>query len=385
MVERAGACPCRCHTSTSSAAASPAKTSATPARAQDSTGERSGLWGEYARLIRELRPRYVVVENVSALLARGLGRVLGDLAACGYDAEWDCIPASAVGAPHRRDRVWLVAYPGGGGLGENILDLRAGQPDPARSGPDVGDSDRLARATGGSREGRRAPLAQPGAQQRALGSGGSDGDHWLAEPDVGGGLDGLSPWLDGPGRAMIRQPHELVSAYANATGRDPAEALRALRRDDGTEELWRAGGGRWGLSSPAVLLAYLRELANRCDEGNAALPSPEAAWAVLRSVRGDDKPARSPRRPGPGEQHADEHSDALQDVSRLLARDAEAAWLAYRRSDVCPPLSFEAGIARVAQGVPQRVDRLRSLGNALVPQIAEWLGSRILEWEGLTR
>jgi site-specific DNA-cytosine methylase len=74
-------------------------------------GERSGLWGEYARLIRELRPRYVVVENVSALLARGLGRVLGDLAACGYDAEWDCIPASAVGAPHRRDRVWLVAYP----------------------------------------------------------------------------------------------------------------------------------------------------------------------------------------------------------------------------------------------------------------------------------
>jgi site-specific DNA-cytosine methylase len=76
-------------------------------------GERSGLWGEYARLIRELRPRYVVVENVSALLARGLGRVLGDLAACGYDAEWDCIPASAVGAPHRRDRVWLVAYPGG--------------------------------------------------------------------------------------------------------------------------------------------------------------------------------------------------------------------------------------------------------------------------------
>jgi DNA (cytosine-5)-methyltransferase 1 len=72
---------------------------------------RSGLWAEYARLIRDLRPRYVVVENVAALLARGMERVLGDLAACGYDAEWDCIPASAVGAPHRRDRVWLVAYP----------------------------------------------------------------------------------------------------------------------------------------------------------------------------------------------------------------------------------------------------------------------------------
>jgi hypothetical protein len=95
-------CPCRCHTSTSSAAASPAKTSPTPAKAQDSTGQRSGLWAEYARLVRELRPRYVIVENVPALLARGMERVLGDLAAIGYDAEWDCIPAAAVGAPHRR-------------------------------------------------------------------------------------------------------------------------------------------------------------------------------------------------------------------------------------------------------------------------------------------
>jgi DNA (cytosine-5)-methyltransferase 1 len=73
-------------------------------------GERSGLWGQYARLIRVVRPRYVVVENVAALLGRGMGRVLGDLAACGYDAEWDCIPASAVGAPHRRDRLFVVAY-----------------------------------------------------------------------------------------------------------------------------------------------------------------------------------------------------------------------------------------------------------------------------------
>ena len=79
-------------------------------------GERSGLWSEYARLVGELRPRYVLVENVPALLVRGLGRVLGDLAALGYDAEWDCIPASAVGAPHYRDRIWLVAYPERKGL-----------------------------------------------------------------------------------------------------------------------------------------------------------------------------------------------------------------------------------------------------------------------------
>jgi DNA (cytosine-5)-methyltransferase 1 len=74
-------------------------------------GARSGLWSEFARLIGELRPGIALVENVAALLGRGLDRVLGDLASLGYDAEWHCIPASAVGAPHRRDRLWIVAYP----------------------------------------------------------------------------------------------------------------------------------------------------------------------------------------------------------------------------------------------------------------------------------
>lgn len=77
------------------------------------TGERSGLWSEYARILRELRPRYAVVENVKALLGRGLNRVLGDLAEIGHDVEWDVFPAAAFGAPHLRERVILVAYPGG--------------------------------------------------------------------------------------------------------------------------------------------------------------------------------------------------------------------------------------------------------------------------------
>ena len=75
-------------------------------------GARSGLWTEYARLIGELRPRFVLVENVSGLLVHGLGRVLGDLAVLRYDAEWQCVPAAAFGAPQRRTRVWIVAYPG---------------------------------------------------------------------------------------------------------------------------------------------------------------------------------------------------------------------------------------------------------------------------------
>lgn len=74
-------------------------------------GDRSGLWYEMQRCVRELEPRYVVVENVADLLANGLGTVLGELAEIGYDAEWNCLPAGAFGAPHRRDRVFVVAYP----------------------------------------------------------------------------------------------------------------------------------------------------------------------------------------------------------------------------------------------------------------------------------
>jgi len=75
------------------------------------TGERSGLWRELLRAIRVVRPLYAILENVAALLGNGMGVVVGDLAAVGYDCEWDCIPAAAVGALHYRDRVWITAYP----------------------------------------------------------------------------------------------------------------------------------------------------------------------------------------------------------------------------------------------------------------------------------
>lgn len=77
------------------------------------TGERSGLWKEFYRVICELRPRYVLVENVPALLYWGIDTVLGDLAEAGYDAEWHCLRASDFGAPHIRERIFIVAYPGG--------------------------------------------------------------------------------------------------------------------------------------------------------------------------------------------------------------------------------------------------------------------------------
>lgn len=92
-------------------------------------GEQSGLWAAMAAVVRDLRPRYVIVENTPGLLARGMGRVVGDLASLGYDAEWDCVPAAAVGAPHLRARVWLLAYPGGQ-RGQADHALQAGWPLP---------------------------------------------------------------------------------------------------------------------------------------------------------------------------------------------------------------------------------------------------------------
>jgi len=82
-------------------------------RRQASDDDRD-LWPEVVRCLRTVRPRWFVGENVPGLLSSDAGRffggVLRDLAACGFDVEWDCLPASAVGAPHRRDRVWIVAH-----------------------------------------------------------------------------------------------------------------------------------------------------------------------------------------------------------------------------------------------------------------------------------
>ncbi len=77
-------------------------------------GKKTGLWKEMCRIIGELRPRYVLAENVPGLISTGgLNRVLADLAEIWYDAEWQNIPATSVGAPHNRERIFLIAYPRG--------------------------------------------------------------------------------------------------------------------------------------------------------------------------------------------------------------------------------------------------------------------------------
>ena len=82
-------------------------------------GTRSGLWSECARLLGEIRPKFAIFENVTALISGDSGRwfqrVLWDISQIGYDAEWHCIPASELGAHHHRDRVWIIAYPNNNG------------------------------------------------------------------------------------------------------------------------------------------------------------------------------------------------------------------------------------------------------------------------------
>ena len=183
------------------------------------TGSCSGLWTEYARIIGELRPRYVIVENVAALLNRGMERVLGDLAALGYDAEWHCIPASAVGAPHQRDRVWIVAYPqqpgegrrGISGPGENKTTVGSGAPSQSLgTGQDVADANipRL--------EGRLAAILCECAEQGFAWAGGFQGwdeAKWFAQSGMGRISNGTANRVDrlrSLGNAIVPQIAEII-------------------------------------------------------------------------------------------------------------------------------------------------------------------------------
>jgi DNA (cytosine-5)-methyltransferase 1 len=184
-------------------------------------GERSGLWSEYARLVGELRPRRVVVENVTALLSRGLGVVLGDLAALGYDAEWHCIPASHVGAPHRRDRAWIVAHPDDGQRGQQDGTLQAGwnATDDGRASVADTDDKRLERRL-------RESLRQC-TGERFIGAGGSPEQQgtWLPEPNVGRVAHGVPNRVDrlkALGNAVVPQIPEII-------GRAIMESERATR------------------------------------------------------------------------------------------------------------------------------------------------------------
>ena len=214
-------------------------------------GERSGLFFEAIRLVRELQPRAIVLENVAALLTRGLDRVLGTLAEIGYDAEWHCIPAAAVGAPHIRDRVFVIGirnmaqYPYG--INErSVRERKKLKQDATASGnsgrqdsSQVADTMRQgppserheAREQGGPRqrgenvadseiEGleRREVRRDFGSRFPGLREGGRPiSDHWSVEPAVGRVANGIPSRVDRLrclGNAIVPQVAEVVARMA---------------------------------------------------------------------------------------------------------------------------------------------------------------------------
>jgi DNA (cytosine-5)-methyltransferase 1 len=172
-------------------------------------GERSGLWSEYARIVGELRPRFVIVENVSALLARGIDRVLGDLAALGYDAEWHCIPASAVGAPHRRDRLWIIAY------ADSVRELQSERlKQDQRRWPDNEPSEVISNPDR-SRFQKRQLLSRisPEEGRNDNGQDASVGSWWTVEPNlvrVVHGIPGRVDRIRSLGNAVVPQIPEII-------------------------------------------------------------------------------------------------------------------------------------------------------------------------------
>lgn len=207
-------------------------------------GERSGLWAEMARIINEVRPRIAFVENSPALTSRGLGRVLGDLAEMGFDAQWGVLGASDVGAPHRRERIWIVAHANG---------LRELQPQrrelnqwgrTGNSCADVSDTD--------SNQHQGEPHARSGQWKTARGAelsgntngaglekwqgqSGDDGqelasalgtDWWAVEPELGRVADGVAARVDrlkaiGNGQVpqCAAEAWRLLTANASLSGR----------------------------------------------------------------------------------------------------------------------------------------------------------------------
>lgn len=155
-------------------------------------GARSGLWREMARIIGEVRPKQVYVENSPMLVGRGLAVVLGDLAEMGYDTRWCCVSAGDCGAPHIRDRIWLLA---------NANGARESQPARLKQNCRMGAEQRSEDvANPNSNEFvRRSSPVQMGRSRRAQkdeNNGHSRGNEWPPESSVGRMAHGVANRVD---------------------------------------------------------------------------------------------------------------------------------------------------------------------------------------------
>jgi len=295
-------------------------------------GSRSGLFYELLRVVRLVGPRYIVLENVAAITYRGMDNVLGALAEAGYDAEWACIPAAAVGACHQRDRWWCVAYASGLGLpgrlptGITTVGEKGGgrmEPKPQRHCAKPAYAKGQQRHDGGS--------ADPAEQTRAaaeLGDSGGAGDAAYANGCIGSIRWQQLQRSQAPGELSQRSENHIGSAAGLSGAGKEADAansigLRSQRRGTAGNVAGPAGAGE----------------ADRQEQHPAAIAS------------GSGQPA-------------------WPDAPRRLNPD----WRSYLSQPV---------LCRGDDGLSGRVDRLKALGNAVVPQVAMVPLARVLELEAI--
>ena len=327
-------------------------------------GERSGLWNEMHRIVSDIKPRWVIVENVAALLSRGMDVVLRDLSTIGYDCEWHVISASAVGAPHRRERVWIIANANG----FNDAMRRNCQVDAAEMAGRDGN------ARGGQRDSRTGCTEITGEGSCDVPNANIIGTQipvegeqsakqmlerfswWEAEPSVGRDFNGFPNFLDRhTGRGMSHEESQRS-----------VEVLRNLWCEDIAQAFFQSLGRLNRIQTAEILFAFVREYESRGWLSRQFVPCKKTFERMLRTLRDKETLASTPQKQNKIRQHRPKHSDALQVLSRQVA-----SWD-----------TFETGIDRVAHGIPRRVDRLKGLGNAVVPQVVELIGRRIMEIEG---
>ncbi len=337
------------------------------------------LWPEFLRIVRELRPAWIVGENVPGIVPMYLDTVLSDLEGEAYTCWTFNIPACAFDAPHRRERIFVVGYTesylrGTSGDyrskssagGDTLLayanqECESGLPKRetakiTRSG--IGGEDVCYATVEGLQDWINEEMGRSAEGEKILQS--QRSDWWTVESGMGGTPNGFPRW-------MVRHIGRGMS-YEESTR--ATETLQSLWNYDVSQTLWRVIGGFDRVQQAEILFAIMREYQGNTDEARLLLESKEALESKVRSLWEQQKITGSSHRSGHNKQRSGEHTDTMQTLSQLLSFDGQTDWQVS---------GWEDGIPRVTSGIENRVDRLRSLGNAVVPQVIEFIGRRIVE------
>ena len=313
-------------------------------------GTRSGLYREVLRIAGIIKPRQIFLENVSAILSNGLGTVLADLAAMGYDTRWICLRASEVGAPHHRDRWWCLAY---SASAQN--NLQRGTGEFRRIGMD-GNGETAQQDNGqtsynsfnGCREGSRnvrntEHAGRNAAEVTGSSTQGSDGNEARAEQ----------------ASEPTRPSDAEVLAYAGHAG----ICQRGFVGDAGEQMQHESGIFGDGLSRSSEqegeVLAYAND--KRQLQQKRTFDNQWRRIGDSSEFESDEDVADTEciRQSGQGKHERPKHSapDSDRQADRLInGSEGNADWW-----------HVESLVGRVANGIPNRVDKLKGLGNAQVP------------------